>query len=83
MKLIDLERRLAQIEAARSITAPTALLTDAPIGDPAGEFEVADALVNWRHWVAKGKATISNGVLYLISPELSVGEWISQFASDK
>lgn len=75
MKLIDLERRLAQIEATRSISAPTSILTDRTIGDPAGDFEAADAMMNWQRWVAQGRATVRNGVLCLSRPEMTVEEW--------
>lgn len=46
MGIIDLERRLARIEAGRRTGAPTAILSDRPIGDPAGDLEAADALAN-------------------------------------
>ena len=75
MSLIDLERRLARLEAARYVGSPTALLTDSPIGDQAGDLRAADALANWRWWIAQGKATMSNGVLCLTGPELSAAEW--------
>lgn len=75
MKLIDLERRLAHIEAARSITAPTRILTDRVIGDPAGDLEAADALANWRQWVAQGRATVRHGVLCVTRPEMTAREW--------
>ncbi|MDN3575136.1 hypothetical protein, partial [Methylobacterium longum] len=63
MSLVDLERRLARLEAARYVGAPTALLSDAPFGDAAGDLRAADALANWQRWVAQEKATLSNGVL--------------------
>jgi hypothetical protein len=44
MSIIDLERRLARIEADRRTGAPTAILTDRPIGD----LEATDALANWQ-----------------------------------
>ncbi|MCJ2138022.1 hypothetical protein MKK69_28900, partial [Methylobacterium sp. J-026] len=65
MSVIDLERRLARIEAGRRGGAPTALLTDHPIGDVAGDLAAADALTNWQRWAAQGKATVNNGVLCL------------------
>lgn len=71
MKLIDLERRLAHIEAARSVTAPTRILTDPAIGDPAGDLEAADALAKWRQWVAQGRATVRHSVLCLTQPEMT------------
>lgn len=75
MSLIDLERRLARLEAARYVGAPTALLTDAPIGDPAGDREAADAVANWRQWVAQGCATVQRGVLCLARVEMTTEEW--------
>lgn len=75
MKLIDLERRLAHIEAARSVSAPTRILTDCALGDPAGDLEAADALANWRQWVAQGRATVRHGVLCLNRPTMTAGEW--------
>lgn len=75
MSLIDLERRLARLEAARSTTAPTAILSDRPIGDQAGDLEATGALANWRQWVAQGRATVRNGVLCLSGPEMTVEEW--------
>lgn len=75
MSVIDLERRLARIEASRGTGAPTAILTDRAIGDPAGDLEAADALVNWRQWVAQGRATVRHGVLCLNRPEMTAKEW--------
>lgn len=75
MKLIDLERRLAHIEAARSVSVPTRILTDRALGDPAGDLEAADALANWRRWVEQGRATVRHGVLCLNRPAMTAGEW--------
>lgn len=75
MKLIDLERRLAHVEAARSVTAPTRVLTDRAIGDPAGDLEAADALANWTQWVAQGRATVRSGVLCLSRSEMTAQDW--------
>lgn len=75
MKLIDLERRLAQAEAPRSITAPAHILTDRAIGDPAGASVWIDALANWRQWVAQGRAAVRHGVLRLTQPEMTAEEW--------
>ena len=75
MKLIDLERRLAHVEAARSVTAPTRILTDRALGDPAGDLEATDALANWRQWVAQGRATVRHGVLCIDRPLMTTGEW--------
>ena len=82
MSLVDLERRLARLEAARYDGAPTALLSDDPIGDAAGDLRAADALANWQRWVARGKATVSNGVLCLLSPELTADEWAARFVTE-
>ena len=82
MSIIDLERRLARIEASRRTGAPTALLSDAPIGDVAGDLAATDALTNWQRWVAQGKATVSNGVLCLIGPELAADEWAARFVTE-
>ncbi|MCJ2133792.1 hypothetical protein MKK69_06870, partial [Methylobacterium sp. J-026] len=62
--------------------APTALLTDHPIGDVAGDLAAADALTNWQRWAAQGKATVNNGVLCLTGPELSPDEWAAQFVTE-
>jgi hypothetical protein len=79
MSIIDLERRLARLEAARHVGAPTAILSDQPIGDTAGDARAADALANWQRWTAQGKATASNGVLCLVRPELRADEWEAQY----
>ena len=76
MSIVDFRRRLDRIEAGRSIGPPTAILTDRPIGDLAGDIEAADAVVNWQAWVAQGRAAIRNGVLSLIRPEMTEQEWI-------
>jgi hypothetical protein len=75
MSLIDLERRLARLEAARTTTAPTAILTDRAIGDPAGDLEAADALANWQRWVAQGRATVRHGVLCFSRPDMTAEAW--------
>lgn len=82
MKLIDLERRLARLEAGRMMGAPTAILSDHPIDDVAGDLAAADAFTNWQRWVALGKATISNGVLCLSGPELTAEEWAARFVTE-
>jgi hypothetical protein len=82
MSIIDLERRLARIEAGRRTGAPTAILSDDPIGDAAGDLRAADALANWQRWVAQGKATVSNGVLCLIGPEMTAEEWAARFVTE-
>lgn len=81
MSIIDLERRLARLEAARHVGVPTALLSDLPIGDAAGDLAAADAMANWQRWVAQGKATVTNGVLCLSGPELTAEEWADQFVT--
>ncbi|MBE7204320.1 MAG: hypothetical protein INR70_41910 [Parafilimonas terrae] len=82
MSIIDLERRLARIEAGRRTGAPTTLLTDDPIGDPAGDLRAADALAHWQRWIAQGKATVSNGVLCLAGPELTADEWTARHVTE-
>ncbi|MCJ2023012.1 hypothetical protein [Methylobacterium sp. J-067] len=77
MKLIDLERRLAHIEATRSVSAPTRILMDRALGDPAGDIEAADALANWRQWVEQGRATVRHSVLCLSRPAMTAGEWVA------
>lgn len=78
MSLVDLERRLARLEAAHYTGAPTAILSDDPVDDAAGDLRAADAIANWPRWIAQGKATISNGVLCLIGPELTAEEWAAR-----
>ncbi|MCJ2068868.1 hypothetical protein MKK75_08645 [Methylobacterium sp. J-030] len=82
MSLIDLERRLARLEAARHTGAPTALLSDHPIDDTAGDLRAADALANWQRWTAQGRATVSNGVLCLVGPELTAEDWAARFVTE-
>jgi hypothetical protein len=82
MSVVDFRRRLARIEAGRRTGAPTVVLSDCPIGDPAGDLEVADALTNWEQWVAEGKASIRNGVLYLIGPEMTDEEWVARYVTE-
>lgn len=81
MSVVNLRRRLARIEAGRSSGPPTAILTDRPIGDAAGNLEAADALVNWQAWVAQGRATTRNGVLCLLGTELTEQEWAAQYVT--
>jgi hypothetical protein len=81
MSIIDLERRLARIEAGRRTGAPTTTLSDRPVGDPAGTLEVTGALTNWQRWLAQGKATVSNGVLCLTSPEMTAEEWAERYVT--
>ena len=82
MSIIDLERRLARIEAGRRAGAPTSLLSDDPIDDAAGDLRAADALTNWQRWVAQGRATVSNGVLCLLGPELTADKWAARFVTE-
>jgi hypothetical protein len=79
---IDLERRLARIEAGRRTSAPTVLLSNDPIDDTLGGLRAADSLANWQRWVALGKATVSNGVLCLVGPELVADEWAARFVTE-
>jgi hypothetical protein len=82
MSIIHLERRLARIEAGRRTGAPTAILTDRPIGDPASDLEAADALTNWQRWIAQGKATARNGVLCLTRQEMTDEEWMARYVTE-
>lgn len=82
MNIIDLERRLARIEAGRCTGALTTLLSDAPIGDAVGDLRAANALANWQRWIAQDKATLSNGVLCLLGPELTADEWADRFVTE-
>jgi hypothetical protein len=36
----------------------------------------------WQRWVAQGKATISNGVLCLSSPDLTAEQWAARFVTE-
>lgn len=81
MSIIDLERRLACIEAgrrtghrlssSRTVRSATWLATS---GWPMPS--------NWQRWVAQGRATVSNGVLCLIGPELTAEEWAARFLTE-
>lgn len=82
MSIIDVTRRIARIEAGRRPGAPTAILSDRPIGDPAGDLEVADALANWESLVAERKASVRNGVLYLIGPAMTEAEWAARHVTE-
>lgn len=82
MSLVDLERRLVRLETARHVGAPTALLSDHPIGDPTGDLAAADAMAHWQHWIARGNATISNSVLCLVGPELTTDEWVARYVAE-
>jgi len=82
MSIIDLERRVARIEAGRRTGAPTALLSDHPIGDAAGDLQAATALTNWQRWVTQREASVSNGVLCLLAPELTADEWATRFVTE-
>ena len=82
MSVVDFRRRLARIEAGRRTGAPTVILSDRPIGDPAGELEITNALANWEQWIAEGKASVRNGVLYLVSPRITDAEWAAKFVTE-
>ena len=82
MRTTDLTKRLARIEAGRRTGAPTVILSDRPIGDPAGDLEITDALANWEQWIAEGKASVRNGVLYLVSPMMTDAEWAARFVTE-
>ena len=43
---------------------------------------VVNALANLQCGVAQGKATISNGVLCLVGPELTADEWAARFVTE-
>ncbi|MGH1571923.1 hypothetical protein ACRAWG_16045 [Methylobacterium sp. P31] len=77
----NLTKRLARIEARRHTGAPTVIFSDRPIGDPAGDLEVADALANWPRWVAAGKAGVRSGVLYLTSPGMTDEAWAARYVT--
>ena len=78
MRTTDLTKRLARIEAGRRTGAPTVVLADRPMDD----LEAADALANWKHLVAEGKASVRNGVLYLISPRMTDAEWAAHYVTE-
>jgi hypothetical protein len=78
MRITDLIKRLARIEAGRRTGAPTVLLADRPMDD----WEVADALVDWERLVAEGEASVRNGVLYLTSPKLTDEEWVARYVTE-
>jgi hypothetical protein len=78
VSIVDLERRLARIEAGRRTGAPTILLSDRPMDD----LEAADALANWERLVAAGEATVRNGVLYLAGPKLTDEEWAARYVTE-
>ena len=59
MSIIDLERRLARIVAGRRTGAPTALLSDDPIDDAAGDLRAADALAMQRLITPAGDARMA------------------------
>lgn len=52
INILDLERRLARIEVGRRTGAPTAVLSDYPIDDSAGDLAAIDAFANQQCWVA-------------------------------
>jgi hypothetical protein len=43
---------------------------------------MADALANWERWVEEGRATVRNGVLYLVGPEMTDDEWAARFVTE-
>ncbi|MDP4026639.1 hypothetical protein Q8W71_28940 [Methylobacterium sp. NEAU 140] len=77
MSLIDIRRRLEWLQAASSPEAPTRVLTDAAIGDVAADMRAADALANWRTWIATGRASVSNGVLCPTLLEMTESEGVT------
>ncbi|MGA0595161.1 hypothetical protein [Enterovirga sp. CN4-39] len=69
----DIERRVIRLERDRHTAAPDMILSDSPeIPD--------DALENWRHYVASGRANVSGRVLCFHSPELTEEEWLASAA---
>ena len=64
--------------AGRRTHAPDGYPADDPIDDAAGDLRAADALANWQRWIAHGKATVTNGVLCLLGPELTADEWAAR-----
>ena len=78
MRTTDLTKRLTRIEAGRRTGAPTVVLADRPMDD----LEAADTLANWEHLVAEGEASVRNGVLYLIGPEMTDAEWATRFVTE-
>lgn len=74
-RVIDLYRRLERLETARHTGVPTRIMADHPVED-----EEADAaLANWRIRVAQCRATVLNGVFYLIEGlEMSESDWTAR-----
>lgn len=71
MSLISLHRRLDRIEASRSAGLITGLCNLA--GHPAPI--AAEAVRDWRIWVADGRASRCGDTLLLRAPVLNAAEW--------
>lgn len=41
-------------------------------------MEAADALADWRTWVAQGRASVRNGVLCITLPEMTEAQWTAE-----
>jgi hypothetical protein len=75
--VITLRKRLERIEASRHQGDPVRIMTNRPLQDG----EAADALANWRDWVANGRANVAGNVLWIMDPPLTVAEWVVRFTA--
>ncbi|MDR7039844.1 hypothetical protein J2X36_004622 [Methylobacterium sp. BE186] len=75
MTIANLSKRLEKIEAARHIGQPIKIIANYPVGDE----DARDALMNWRQWVADGRASVKGKVLWLMQPPLTVEEWTARY----
>lgn len=76
MSVLNLRKRLKRIEASRHEGDPVRIMANRPLA----EGEAAEAVANWRDWVADGCASKSGNVLWIMDPPMSVAEWAERFA---
>ena len=49
---------------------------------PMTAAETTDALANWPAWIADGRASVRNGILWITGPEMTMQAWEVLHATD-
>ena len=78
MSIVDIRHRLDRIETARGSTAPTRIMADRPM--TAAETTVA--LANWPTWIADGRASVRNAILWITGPEMMMQAWEARHVTE-
>lgn len=74
--IASLVKRVERIEAKQHVGAPKGLVAFRSLTDE----EAADAKLNWRQWVADGRAKLQWGCVVIPSSMLTTEEWITETA---